>query len=406
MALHNPLTVIDIGTTKIVCMHVVADDSTAGFAVLGYAFHECAGLSRGAVVDIDETVRVIQTAIRDVESQTSQKIRDVVIGISGHHVNAVNSHGIVGIRNKEVTTADVDRVIEAAKAIAIPDNETVLHTLPQEFIVDNQSGVMKPVGMSGVRLEARVLMLRAASSALQNLTKCVEFCGLRVKQIIAQQLAASRSVLSGDERNLGVCLLDIGGGTTDIVLCKQRSLTYVSSVPIAGGHVTNDIAVALRTPPKSAETTKVAHGRILSRGYEGGKNISVESLSNQSTQKVSVQLLAEVMEARYQEIFSFVKKDLREKGLLGSMPGGIVLTGGGAKVPGLIDFAGRVFNCQVRLAEPKVALKERSLRDARYAAPIGLILQALEERDRLEEGRSGSIGRMWKRFQYWLDYHL
>ena len=406
MPISEPITVLDIGTTKVVCMHVRPDQSAAGFELLGHAYQECSGLSRGTVVDIDDTVRAVQAVVKEVEAQTKTSIRDVMIGLSGHHVAATSSNGIVGIRNKEVATVDLERVIEAAKAIALPDNQTIVHTLPQEFIVDGQAGVMKPIGMNGVRLEARILMLRSASSALQNLVKCVEMCGLRVQQVIAQQLAVSRSVLSNDERDLGVCLLDIGGGTTDIVVCKRRSLVHVGSVPIAGEHVTNDVAVALCTPPKSAETIKVTHGKILSSDYEGGQYITVDSLSNQTSQKVSIQLLSEVIEARYREVFAFVKRNLREHQLLDMIPGGIVITGGAAKVTGLSELAGQIFNCQVRLAEPTVALKDQSLIDASYATPLGLILQALQERDRLDVSRAGAISRMWKRFQYWLDYHL
>lgn len=406
MIVRNPLTVIDIGTTKVICMLVQPDDSALGFSVLSYSFCDCDGLARGAVVDIDETVRVIRQAVQEVESQSGQKIRDVVVGISGHHVSTMPSNGIVGIRNREVTQVDVERVIEAAKAIALPDNQTVLHVLPQEFIVDDQAGVIKPIGMSGVRLESRVQMVMAGSSALQNIIKCVEFCGLRVSTVTAQQLATCSSVLSNDEQDLGVCLLDIGGGTTDIAVCQRRSLKYASAIPIAGDHVTNDIAVALCTPPKSAENIKLEYGKIVSKEYDGVKSIQVESLSNRSTQKVSKKLLAEVIEARYMEIFTYVKRDLRAKNYLSGIPGGIVLTGGASKIPGLVSYASKVFDCQVRLAEPLVPVQDGQLEDARYAASVGLVLQALIERDRLSDGRTGAISRMFKRFQYWLDYHL
>lgn len=406
MSDQTPITILDIGTTKVICMQVRPDQSTPGFEVLGYAYLPCTGLSRGSVVDIDTTVHAVRSAVKEVESQTNSRIRDVMIGLSGLHVSSTASNGIVGIRNKEVTTVDVERVIEAAKAIAIPDNQTLIHTLPQEFIVDGQAGVKKPIGMNGVRLEACVLMLRAVTSALQNVVKCVEMCGLRVKQVIAQPVAVTQSVLSADEKDLGVCLLDIGGGTTDVGVCKRGALRHVSSVPIAGEHVTNDLAVALCTPPKSAEAIKVAHGKIISTEYEGAQHITVDSLSNQSTQKVSTQLLSEVIEARYHEILSFVKRDLKEKQLLDMIPGGIVITGGGALVPGLVDLTKRVFNCQARIAEPTIVLQDRTLVDASYAASLGLILQALQERDRLDGSKAGAVTRMWTAFQHWLDYHL
>ena len=406
MMTQSPLTVIDIGTTKVSCMLVQADDSAQGFRVLGHSFHDCSGLARGAVVDIDETVRVLKLAIQEVQQQSKQKIRDVVIGISGHHVCSLVSSGMVGIRNREVMQGDVARVLDAAKAVAIPDNQSILHVLPQEYTVDDQDGVSKPIGMSGVRLEARVLLITVATSALQNLVKCVEFCGLRVKKVIAQQLASCNAVLTDDEQDLGVCLLDIGGGTTDIAVCKKQSLAYVSAVPIAGEHVTNDIAVALCTPPRSAEVIKTEYGKILTRNFEGVQTIQVASLSNQTQQKVSVKLLSEVIEARYQEIFAYVRKNLRSKNQLSAMPGGIVLTGGGAKMPGLAEYVGKVFDCQVRVAEPELVINDAPLVDARYAAVIGLVLQAIEEHDTLDNGRAGMMGRMWKRFQYWLEYHL
>ena len=406
MMARSPLTVIDIGTAKVACMHVQPDGSPQGFTVLGHSIHNCAGLARGAVVDIDETVRAVKAVVVDVEAQINGKIRDVILGISGHHVHSMPSNGIVGIRNREVAQGDVDRVIDAAKAIAIPENQSILHVLPQQFIVDDQADVLKPLGMTGVRLEARVLLITASTSAMQNLVKCAEHCGLRVRQVTAQQLASCHAILTDDEQELGVCLLDIGAGTTDIAVCRKQSLAYVSAVPIAGEHVTNDIAVALSTPPKSAEMIKIDHGKILSGAYEGSQFVQIESLSNQSLQKISMKLLSEVIEARYHEILAYVRKNLRAKQQLASMPGGIVLTGGAAKMPGLATYVGRLFDCQVRVAEPEIKICDAAIADARYTAVAGLVLQALQERDRLDDGRTGMVSRMWKRFQYWLDYHL
>ena len=405
-AMYNAFAVLDIGTSKVICMLVQPDDSPIGFSVLGYCLHECSGLSKGAVVDIDETVRVVGNAVADVEKQSGQKIREVVLGMSGHHVSSVSSNGIVGIRSQEVRQVDVERVVEAAKAVSLPDNQTMLHLLPQEFLVDDQEGVLKPIGMTGVRLEARVLLIMVSTSSLQNVVKCVESCGLKVRKVVGQQLASGEAVLSVDERDLGVCLLDIGAGTTDVSVYVKRSLSFVSSIAIAGEHVTNDIAVALCTPPKSAESIKLEHGRILSSGYEGAQTITVESLSNHSTKKVSLKLLAEVIEARYHEVFVYVKRKLRASQLNGSIPGGIVITGGASNMSGLLEYANRVFDCQVRLAKPQLTLQEGVLSDPRYAVTAGLVLQALQERDRMGGGRAGTIGRLWKRFQYWLDYHL
>lgn len=402
----NIMTVLDIGTTKITCLHVAIDDSAVGFSVLAHSVQSCHGLQRGVIVDINETVRAIRHVIQDVETQMSAKIREVYVGISGHHVTAISSNGIVGIRNREVTALDIERVTEAAKAIAVPDNQTILHVMPQEFIVDDQAGVIKPIGMNGVRLEARVLVVLAARAAIQNVIKCVESCGLRVQRILVQPLATSNAVLSKDEQSLGVCLLDIGGGTTDISIWKQQSLRYVSSVPIAGMHVTNDIAVALSTPPKSAEAIKLEHGCIRQTGQENITSLKVETLSNQSVRKVSARLLGEVVEARYHEIFTYVARDLQAKQYLSMIPGGIVLTGGAAKLPGLVAYAEQLLGCQVRLGQLQIELGDAQLPDTEFTAAIGLVLQALSERDKLNYNRKGPVGKLWRRLQHWLEYHL
>lgn len=406
MTMYDVFAVLDIGTSKVVCLLVQPDDSPQGFSVLGHSVHACSGLSKGSVVDINQTVHAVKTAISEVEQASGHRIREVILGMSGHHVSSVCSNGVVGVRGQEIRQVVVDRVFEAAKAVSLPDNQTMLHLLPQEFLVDGQEGVTKPVGMAGVRLEARVLLMMVSTTSLQNVVKCVESCGLRVSNVVGQQLASAAAVLSSDERDLGVCLLDIGAGTTDISIYSKRSLGYVSSIAIAGGHVTNDIAVALSTPSKSAEAIKLEYGQILSSGYRGGHVITVEALSNQSSRKISVDLLAEVIEARYHEIFVFVKRKLKASQLSGAMPGGIVITGGASKIPGLQAFADRFFDCQVRLAAPALQSGEETLTDPGFSVAAGLVLQALEERDRMGRGRTGTVGQLWKRFQYWLDYHL
>jgi len=403
---QQTLTVLDVGTSSIVCLQVQFDDSQAGFTVLGHSVQACSGLNRGAVVDIDETVYVMRECVKDVQTQSGKRIREVVVGVSGFHVQSMVSNGMVSTRHREVTSLDVERVLEATKAIAYPDNQTILHVLPQEYIVDDQAGVMKPVGMNGIRLEARARLILVTTSALQNLVKCVEQCGLRVQSVVAQQLAAIHAVLSDDEQTLGVCLLDIGGGTTDISVCQRGTLSYVSSVAIAGSHVTNDVAVALCTPPKSAEKIKIDHGEIMADSQVRSMLIEVEALANQATKKVSKQLLSEVLEARYREIFAFVKRDLAKAGLLGQLPGGIVLTGGAANMVGIEALASKVFACPVRLARPNLPLKEEVESDAGYALSLGLVLQAMQKHDKLDVSRTGAMRRMWKQFQYWLDYHL
>lgn len=403
---RQSLTVLDVGTSSIVCLQVQFDDSQAGYTVLGHSVQSCSGLVRGAVVDIDETVYVMRECVKDVQAQSGKRIRDVIVGVSGFHIHSMASNGMVSTRHREVTALDVERVLEATKAIVYPDNQTILHVLPQEYIVDDQAGVMKPVGMNGIRLEARARLILVTTSALQNLVKCVEQCGLRVQSVVAQQLAAIHSVLSEDEQALGVCLLDMGAGTTDIAVCQRGTLGYVSAVEIAGSHVTNDVAVALCTPPKSAEKIKVEHGAITADVNAQTALIDVEALANQATKKVSKQLLSEVLEARYREIFAYVKRDLNRAGLLGQIPGGIVLTGGAAMMPGVETLARKMFACPVRLVQPNLPLKEDVECDVGYALSLGLVLQAMQKHDKLDVSRTGAMRRMWKRFQYWLDYHL
>ncbi len=404
MSRSDYVACLDIGTTKVsIVLAKQAEAAEEGMEVLAHATVPCSGLSRGMVVDIDATVQSIRQALSQVQKDAGTSVKEVVVGLSGNHIHAMHSHGIVPIANQEVQKYDVERVIEAAKAVAIPSNQSVLHVLPQEFVVDDQSGVEKPIGMSGVRLEARVLIITCADSALQNIVKCVERCGLRVKQVVLEHLASSLATLSKDERDLGVCVLDIGGGTTDMTVFTQGFIRYVSVIPVAGEHVTNDIAMALRTPPKFAEEIKVKHGCLSANRSDAGEFVEVENLASSIPRRVAKSMLSDVMEARYQEIFSFVASELRRQGLENEVAGGFVLTGGAANLPGVQDVAAQVFQSTVRVAKPDVSGCPEGLQDAKYTTLLGLFLQGNKSHATMHYGQVGILQGVWRKVKNWLE---
>ncbi|MCB1828479.1 MAG: cell division protein FtsA, partial [Coxiellaceae bacterium] len=279
------IVALDIGTSKIAALvgEVTADNT---IEVVGFGSHPSRGLKKGVVVNIESTVQSIQRAIEEAELMAGCEIQSAFTGIAGSHIRSLNSHGIVAIRDREVIQSDVDRVIDAAKAVAIPADQRILHILPQEFIIDNQEGVREPVGMSGVRLEAKVHIVTGAVSAAQNITKCIRRCGLQVGDIILEQLASSHSVLTEDEKELGVCMIDIGGGTTDIAVFTEGAIRYTSVIPIAGDHVTNDVAVALRTPTQYAEQIKMKYGSVIPETIDASELIKVPSVAKRDPKQV------------------------------------------------------------------------------------------------------------------------
>ncbi|HEY4713276.1 MAG TPA: cell division protein FtsA, partial [Aquirhabdus sp.] len=329
---------LDIGTTKVVAL--VGEVGLGGHIdVIGVGSHPSRGLKRGIVINIDATVQSIKRAIEEAELMAGCEIHSVYTGIAGSHIRSLNSHGIVAIRDRAVTPADIDRVIDAAKAVAIPADQKILHILPQEFIIDSQEGVREPIGMSGVRLEAKVHIVTGSVSAAQNIVKCIERCDLRVSDVILQQLASSVAVLTDDEKELGVCLIDIGGGTTDIAVFTEGAIRHSAVIPIAGDQVTNDIAVALRTPTKNAEEIKIKHAcALLDSLVDGNVNIEVPSTANQrQAREIPRKVLVDIVGARYEELFNLVLAELRRSGFKDSIAAGIVLTGGASKVVGAAD---------------------------------------------------------------------
>ncbi len=401
----NLIVGLDVGTSKVVAL--VGELSSEGhIEVIGIGSHPSFGLKRGVVVNIEATVQSIQHAIEEAELMAGCEIHSAYTGIAGSHVRSLNSHGMVAIRDKEVLPLDVERVIDAAKAVAIPADQRILHVLAQEYAIDSQEGVREPIGMSGVRLEAKVHIVTGAVSAAQNLVKCVQRCGLQVDDIILEQLASSYSVLTEDEKELGICMVDIGGGTTDIAVFTHGAIRHTAVIPIAGDQVTNDIAVALRTPTKYAEDIKIHYGCVLARDVQGDEMIEVPSVNQRPPRHLSKKVLAEVVGARYEELFALVLTELRRSGLEEAISSGIVITGGASQIKGAVELAEAVFQMPVRLGMPQhVKGLTDVLGSPSYATSVGLLLYGYQQQ---YEGRPELIVRhgmkgIWGRVKNWFQ---
>ncbi len=390
--LKNLIVGLDIGTSKIIC--IVAEVQPEGtLEVIGMGTHPSKGLRRGVVVNIESTVNAIQRALEEAELMADCKIREVYTGIAGNHIKSFNSHGMVAIKDKEISQIDVERVIDTARAVNIPMDQQILHTLPQEFVVDGQEDVKDPLGMSAVRLEVRVHMVTGAVSAAQNIVKCVRRCGIEVRDLVLQPLASALAVLSDDEKELGVCLVDIGGGTTDIAVFTNGAIRHTAVIPVAGDQVTNDIAVALRTPPKDAEDLKIRHGCALRQLADARDMIEVPSVGDRPAKTLSRQTLAEFIEPRMEELYSLVQAELRRSGFEELLSSGIVITGGSAAMQGMVELGEEVFHMPVRLGYPRYegGLSE-VMRNPRYATGVGLLLAGLESRGRDNPVKLGAGG--------------
>lgn len=375
----NIITGLDIGTSKIIALIAeVAADGT--MKIIGIGRHPSRGLKRGVVVDIEATVNSIQRAVQEAELMAGREVRMVYAGIAGSHIRSLNSHGIVAIRDLEVSQADIERVIDAAKAVAIPADQKILHILPQEFIIDHQGSIREPVGMAGVRLETRVHIVTGSVSAAQNIVTCVRRCGLEVGDVILEQLASSHAVLTEDEKDLGVCLIDIGGGTTDIALFCEGAIQHTAVIPIAGDQVTNDIAMALRTPSKAAEEIKIRHAFALPEMANADQMIEVASVNDRPGRKISSKVLSEVVSARYEELFSLVKNELRRSGFEDRMAAGIVLTGGASNVRGAVELAELCFEMPVRKGcAQQIAGLPEAAENPSFATGVGLLIHGLKQ---------------------------
>ena len=378
---------LDIGTSKVVALvgEIGADGE---LEIVGIGSHPSRGMKKGVVVNIESTVQSIQRAIEEAELMAGCQIHSVFAGIAGNHIRSMNSHGIVAIRDGEVVQADIERVLDAAQAVAIPADQKVLHILPQEYVIDNQEGVREPRGMSGVRLEAKVHLVTCALNAVQNIEKCIRRCGLEVEDVILEQLASSHSVLTEDEKELGVCMVDVGGGTTDIAIFTEGAIRHTAVIPIAGDQVTNDIAMALRTPTQHAEEIKIRYACALAKLAGPEETIKVPSVGERPPRDLSRQALAEVVEPRYDELFTLIQAELRRSGFEDMIPAGIVLTGGTAKMEGAVELAEEIFHMPVRLGVPQEfkGLVD-VVRNPIYSTGVGLLHYGMQQH---AEGNHGS----------------
>ena len=364
---------LDIGTSKVVAL-VAEVDADGQIEIIGMGSHPSRGMKKGVVVNIESTVQSVQRAIEEAELMAGCQIDSVYVGIAGSHVRSLNSHGIVAIKDGEVIEADLERVLDAAQAVAIPADQKILHILPQEYVIDNQEGIREPLGMSGVRLEAKVHLVTCAVNAAQNIEKCIKRCGLSVDEVILEQVASSYSVLTDDERELGVCMVDIGGGTSDIAIFTEGSIRYTGVIPIAGDQVTNDIAMALRTPTQYAEEIKIKYACALTQLASADETIKVPSVGDRPPRDLSRQSLAEVVEPRYDELFTLVQAELRRSGFEDLIPAGIVLTGGTSKMEGVVELAEEIFNMPVRIGAPsRVKGLTDIVRNPIYSTAVGLL---------------------------------
>ncbi|MDA0983022.1 MAG: cell division protein FtsA [Proteobacteria bacterium] len=401
---RNLLVGLDIGTSKVAAL--VAELGPDGaMQVLGMGSHESKGLKKGVVVNIEATVGAIQRALEEAELMADCKIASAYTGIAGSHIRSFNSTGMVAVKDREVSAIDVERAVHTARAVNIPTDQQILHVLRQEFIIDGQEDVREPVGMSGVRLEVKVHIVTGAVSAAQNIVKCVRRCGLEVDDLILQPLASARAVLSGDEKDLGVCLVDIGGGTTDLAIFTGGAIRHTAVIPIAGDQITNDIAMALRTPTADAEAIKVRHGVALRQLADPNESIEVPGIGERAPRVMSRQTLAEVIEPRVEELYSLVQQVLRESGHEELLSSGIVLTGGSSTMRGMVELGEEIFHMPVRVGAPRYAggLAE-VVRNPRYATAMGLLMEGAAQRQQGRIARQdGSVRAVLGRMHEWFQ---
>ncbi|MEJ2634397.1 MAG: cell division protein FtsA [Calditrichia bacterium] len=404
------LTGLDIGTTK-VCAVIVKEDMDGRLNVVGIGSAPSHGLRKGVVVNIDQTVQSIHQAITEAETMAGVEVGGVYVGIAGDHIRSLNSKGVVGVArdDHEITQGDVERAVNAAKALALPIDREIIHVIPQEFIVDDQDGIPDPVGLSGVRLEVEVHVVTAAVTSAQNIVKSVQRAGYQVEEIVLEPLASSLAVLDDDERNLGVALIDLGGGTTDIAMFFEGHIRHTSVVALGGQHVTNDIAIGLRTPPEQAESIKIDHGSSLSSMIKQNETLTVPGVGGRAPRVISRSVLIDIIQPRMEEILSLTFREMEKSDLMNLMAAGVVITGGGAMLPGTVELAEQIWGLPVKLGVPKYlgGLTE-SVRSPIYATAVGLTLYGeryhegpafyKKRTDNLWEDVRENISRFFKRF--------
>ena len=401
----NLIVGLDIGTSKIVT--IVAELLPEGtLKVIGLGQHPSRGLKKGVVINIDSTMQAIQRSIEEAELMADCKIKTVFTGIAGNHIKSLNSHGMVKIKDAEVTQMDVDRVVETARAVALPADQQILHILTQEFIIDGQDDVREPLGMSGMKLEVKVHIVTGAVAAAQNIVKCIKRCGLEVSDLILQPLASSIAVLTEDEKELGVCLVDIGGGTTDIAVFKNGAIRHTAVIAIAGDQITNDVAVAFRTPTQSAEDIKIKHGCALRQLADAREVVEVPGVDGREARQLSLQTLAEVIEPRVVELYELVLQELRRSGMEEMIASGIVITGGSAMMRGMLELGEEIFHMPVRMGMPRyVGGLSEVVSNPRYATGVGLILMGKQQLERhlTVQMESSSVGRVLDKMKSWFQ---
>ncbi len=379
MAKNEQMVVsLDLGTTKTCVLVGLLDED--GLEVAGFGIAPSRGLRKGVVINLDSTVESIRQAVEEAEKMSGQKIKVVQTGIAGSHLQGLNSHGIIGVKDREVSARDVEQVLNAARAVAIPLDREVIDTIPQQFFLDDQEGVVDPVGMSGVRLEVDVHIVTAAAASLQNIYRCCNRAGLDVRGVVLQQLASSRAVLTAEERELGVVLVDVGGGTTDIAIFSNGTICYTASLPLGGNQVTNDIAIGLRTPMEAAEKIKRQYGCTTMRIIDQDEAIDVPSVGGRPPRKLSRQILGEIIEPRLEEIFELANRELHKSGVYDQVVSGVVVTGGTALLSGTAELAEKVFEQQARVGFPEgQGSGFEAVKNPMYSTAVGLLQYAGEK---------------------------
>jgi len=394
---------LDIGTSKIAAI-VAEIKPEGGFEIIGMGSHPSRGLKKGVVVNIDTTVNAIQRALEEAELMADCKIREVYTGIAGSHIRSFNSQGMVAIKDQEVAQSDIERAVDTARAVQIPNDQQILHVLNQEFIVDGQEDVREPLGMNGVRLEVKVHIVTGAVSSAQNIVKCVRRCGLEVRDLVLQPLASAQAVISDDEKDLGVALMDIGGGTTDLVVYSHGAIRHTAVIPIAGDQITNDIAMALRTPTKDAEDIKERYGCALSQLANPNDMVDVPGLGDREPRQLSRKTLSEVIEPRVEELYSLVQTELRRSGYEELLSSGVVITGGTSVMQGMVELGEEIFHMPVRVGYPAYsgALAE-TVRHPRHATGVGLLLAGMQQHRSRELSRmnASSFQHVLERMKSW-----
>ena len=372
---------LDIGTTKICA--VVGELLDDEINIIGVGSHPSTGLRKGSVVNIESTVDSIKKTVEEAELMAGCDISSVYVGIAGNHIKGFNSHGIIAIKGREISQADVDRVIEAAKAVAIPTDREILHVIPQEFIVDEMESIQNPVGMNAIRLEVKIHIVTGAVSSVRNIVKCCNKAGLEVCDIVLESLASGMAVLTGEEKELGCVVADVGGGTTDLALFKDNNLKFIHELTVGGHNLTNDISIGLRTPLPEAEKIKIHHGTCMPEHARKGSSIEVPAVGGREPKKLSKGILAEILEPRVEEIFSLLKKELFSNGLENAFPAGFILTGGSVTLDGFTELAESVFNVPIRIGQPdKIGGLKDIVRNPAFATAVGLVLFGTQASDR------------------------